>query len=100
MNFHDDPEKAEDILHSNQTNDKSRSELGGWMDIALQTSLTLAISVLVGVFGGIWLDKALGTTPLLTIIGTLWGVGGGTFWIIMRIKRFAEAKEEEEKEEK
>jgi MFS-type transporter involved in bile tolerance (Atg22 family) len=43
--------------------------------------------VLVAVFGGIWLDKVLGTKPILTI---LFVIGSGpvalftTFWLAMR----------------
>jgi hypothetical protein len=43
--------------------------------------------VLVAVFGGIWLDKVLGTKPMLTI---LFAIGSGpvalftTFWLAMR----------------
>jgi len=35
---------------------------------------TIAGSVLVGVFGGIWLDGKFGTKPWLTVVGALFGI--------------------------
>ena len=71
-----------------------------WFDLALQTGLTLALSVLAGVFGGHWLDTHWGTTPLFTIIGVLWGAGGGTAWVIIRVKQYADARERDEAEKR
>ncbi len=69
---------------------------GGWLDLALQTALTLALTVLAGVFGGRWLDSFLGTTPIFIIIGSLWGAGFGTYWVILKVKQFSDKKEQEE----
>lgn len=74
-----------------------RAPFSGWLDLALQAALTLAIAVLAGVFGGRWLDQVLGTSPLFMIIGVLWGAGGGTAWVIIRIKRYGDARERNER---
>jgi F0F1-type ATP synthase assembly protein I len=34
----------------------------------------VALSIVLGVLGGLWLDNKLGTSPLLTLSGTLLGV--------------------------
>jgi len=74
------------------------SPYGGWLDLALQASLTLAISVAALAWLGKWLDGVLGTYPLLLIIGALWGAGGGTAWVVIRIKQYADARDREESE--
>ncbi len=71
-------------------------EYAGWVDLALQTSLTLAISVLLLGWAGYAIDSWLGTKPWCTVIGALWGAGGGTVWVVLRVKQFADRKEREE----
>lgn len=39
--------------------------------------LELGLSILVGLFGGQWLDKTLGTAPWLTLIGLAFGTAAG-----------------------
>lgn len=79
--------------------DDKRSPYAGWFDLALQMSFTLAISVVALTLGGHWLDKQLGTTPLFLIIGVMWGAGGGIAWVIIRVKRYGDKVEREEKSE-
>ena len=76
------------------------SRWGGWLDLAMQVGLTLALSVVLLTLGGRWLDAKLGTEPWLMIIGILWGAGGGTWWVILRVKRYSEEEERREQEEK
>lgn len=76
--------------------DEDRSRFSGWADLALQTSLTLALSVLLLGWAGYALDGLLGTKPWLTVIGALWGAGGGTFWVVLRVKRFGDLQEEKD----
>ena len=54
----------------------SGSEFAG---IGLQFALTLVVFALVG----IWLDKKLGSSPWLLLIGVLGGAGLG-FWSMIR----------------
>lgn len=69
-------------------------QYSGWMDLALQTSLTLALSVLLLGWAGHALDGWLGTTPWLTILGALWGAAGGTVWVVLRVKQYADKNEQ------
>lgn len=49
----------------------------------------LAISVVVGVMVGRWLDARWGLTPWLTIVGMLLGSGAG-FWNLFRLLKWKE----------
>ncbi len=49
--------------------------------------LQLAISVVVGVMAGRWLDERWGTTPWLTIVGMLLGSTAG-FWNLIRLLKW------------
>lgn len=44
----------------------------------------LVASILVGVFGGQWLDKKFGTEPWLMMLGLFLGVGAG-FYNLFRV---------------
>lgn len=47
------------------------------LSLVTQVGLAMAISVIVGIFAGRFLDGVVGTRLLFTILGTLLGVGGG-----------------------
>ncbi|MCB2210996.1 AtpZ/AtpI family protein [bacterium] len=72
---------------------ESDSRQGGWIDLGIQAGLTLALSVVLFTLGGRWLDAQLGTSPLFLIVGTLWGAGGGTWWVILRVKQYSDKEE-------
>jgi F0F1-type ATP synthase assembly protein I len=78
---------------------KERPRYGGWVDLGIQTGLTLALSVVLLTFGGRWVDTQLDTTPLFLIIGALWGAIGGTWWVVVRVKQFSDAEEKLERGE-
>ncbi len=64
-------------------------------DLALRWGLTLAISVLMGLFAGRWIDTKLGTTPLFLLIGVFWGVGGSFYSLFLQLKKLQEEEESE-----
>jgi ATP synthase protein I len=45
-------------------------------------------STLIGLFGGMFLDEKIGTTPLFLIIGLFIGLGAGVYAMIKLINRF------------
>lgn len=46
--------------------------------------IEFALTIVVFVFGGVWLDKWLGTAPWFTIICVFVGAGGGTYSMYRR----------------
>ncbi|WP_257348085.1 AtpZ/AtpI family protein [Pseudalkalibacillus decolorationis] len=45
-------------------------------------------SILVGIFGGMWLDRTIGTAPLFLIIGLFIGLAAGVYGMIKLIQRY------------
>lgn len=58
-------------------------EPGGLWSLAFTSGLTLLAGFFVGYYGGRWLDGALGTTPWLTLVGTILGIVAG-FRVLLR----------------
>jgi F0F1-type ATP synthase assembly protein I len=71
--------------------------LGSYSTVGLE----LALSVLVGLFGGRWLDEKLHTSPWLTLAGFGFGIAAGarTVWRALQ-KANREALEQEEQDRK
>ena len=47
--------------------------------------MQFAVAVLVFVFGGLWLDKRLGTSPWLVILGVFVGGAAGFLWMYRKV---------------
>ncbi|WP_408008632.1 AtpZ/AtpI family protein [Pseudalkalibacillus sp. A8] len=45
-------------------------------------------SILIGIFGGMWLDRSLGTAPFLMIVGLFIGLAAGVYGMIKLIQRY------------
>lgn len=56
--------------------------------------LTFAVVVLLGFFGGYWLDGKVGTTPLFAIIGAFAGAAGGFINLIRTLNRLQREREQ------
>ena len=48
------------------------------LSLAVNLSWTMLFSLALPLLGGIWLDRKLGTMPLLTLIGTILGILAAT----------------------
>jgi F0F1-type ATP synthase assembly protein I len=48
---------------------------------------TFAFTVIVGAGAGYLLDRWLGTSPILTVVGTLAGAAMAFLWVYMRVSR-------------
>lgn len=44
--------------------------------------------ILVGLFGGKWLDSYFGTNSLFLVIGLFLGIGSGAYGVIKAVKHF------------
>jgi ATP synthase protein I len=49
--------------------------------------LTLVLATVIGLAGGYYLDKWLGTSPWLTLIGLLFGIAAGFVNLFRSVKR-------------
>jgi ATP synthase protein I len=49
--------------------------------------LTLVIATVIGLAGGYYLDRWLGTSPWLTLIGLLFGIAAGFVNLFRAVKR-------------
>ncbi|WNF37281.1 AtpZ/AtpI family protein [Bacillaceae bacterium IKA-2] len=58
--------------------------------LALMSTISsyLLGSILVGLFGGKWLDSYYGTNSVFLIIGLFLGIGTGTYGVIQVVKLF------------
>lgn len=60
---------------------------GGQFEVArfAGLGLTWALSVLLFLGAGWWLDQRLGITPLLTILGAFTGAGAGFYYMYLEV---------------
>ncbi len=58
--------------------------------LALMSTISsyLLGSILVGIFGGRWLDRYFGMNSLFLIIGLFLGIGTGVYGVIIAVKQF------------
>jgi F0F1-type ATP synthase assembly protein I len=76
---------------------KNWKGLGSYSTVGLD----LALSILVGLFGGRWLDRKLDTRGWLTMVGLGFGIAAGAraVWrALQKANREAEAEEQKERE--
>jgi len=64
-----------------------------------QLGLIIAASVLIGFFGGWWLDGKIGTKPALAIIGAFIGMAGG-FLNLVRVLNQLQSQDNNDKKER
>ena len=62
--------------------------------------LDLALSILVGLFGGRWLDGKLGTGHWLTMVGLGFGIATGARFVWRALQAANREAEEQEREER
>jgi len=61
---------------------RALSELGG-------LAFTMAALAAMGALLGYYLDRRWGTTPWLTLVGTLIGVASGMFYVVVVVQRIS-----------
>ncbi|PRR69259.1 AtpZ/AtpI family protein [Neomoorella humiferrea] len=59
--------------------DKKRQywDYARFANLAFSFGVTMTAAILLGLYGGMWLDRRLGTSPLFLVVGVLGGVGVG-----------------------
>ena len=60
--------------------------------LAMQLGFNLVVPLMLGVGGGVWLDKKFSTSPLFVLIGTFGGMILAGFMFYKEIKPFLKNK--------
>ena len=70
-----------------------------WGSVARYThiGITYAIAVLVGYFIGSQIDKWLHATPVFSLIGVFIMMGGGIYWMFLKLKTLENEEEQKPK---
>ncbi len=68
------------------------SEIGPYASLGIQFAVTILLFLAVGW----WLDGRLGTTPLFTLLGTLFGAVGGFYKLYKTLIDLDEKRKREE----
>lgn len=88
----------EESFHSKgpKSEESTQGQIAGYRNVITafslvgQIGLVMFASVAIGLFGGMYLDRWLGTEPLLLMILTLLGVASGFRTVYMMIKKLME----------
>lgn len=75
---------------------KSWKGIGSYSTVGLD----FALSILVGLFGGRWLDKKLGAGGWLTVVGLCFGIAAGVRTLLRALRQANREAEEEERKER
>ena len=52
----------------------------------LTIGITFALTLTGAVLAGLWADNRFGTTPLFLVLGTLFGMAMGGFWMAQKLR--------------
>jgi F0F1-type ATP synthase assembly protein I len=62
--------------------------------------IEVVLSVVVGLFGGSWLDRKLGTGPWLTVVGVVYGIAAAARALYRAARRATKEAEELDRRER
>ncbi|NLA05143.1 MAG: AtpZ/AtpI family protein [Firmicutes bacterium] len=71
-----------------------------YINLAISFGLTMVLTILLGVYGGLWLDRRLGSTPLFLLLGIFLGVGAGFYNLWSELSKLNELNKKGKLEEK
>lgn len=68
---------------------ETRPSFTAWGLVALCTELgfIIAVPLVLGVLGGVWVDRRFGTTPWVMLAGVIVALGFSTILVVRRIAR-------------
>lgn len=69
--------------------------VGSWSTVGLE----IVLSIMVGFFGGRWLDGKFGTDPYLSVLGFFFGCGAAAKALMRTTKEMQRVTKREEREE-
>jgi F0F1-type ATP synthase assembly protein I len=76
-----------DSMDSPNLNQKRTASFMQQLSMAMELPFMLILGVLLGGGGGYFLDLAVHTSPVFTLVGGLLGFGGGMWDVLRRLRR-------------
>ena len=70
-----------------------------YINLALSFGISMILILLLGIFGGDWLDRRLGTSPLFLLLGIFLGVGAGFYNLWSELSKLVEIEKYKKLEE-
>jgi ATP synthase protein I len=67
-------------------------------NLALSFGITMIAAVFLGLYGGWWIDRRLGTFPVFMLLGVFLGVGAGFYSLWKELNALMGKKPEKESE--
>lgn len=65
---------------------------GRYINLALSFGIMMVVSLFLGLYGGEWLDRRLGTSPIFMILGIFLGVGIGFYSLFAELEGLMKKK--------
>ncbi|NLA25941.1 MAG: AtpZ/AtpI family protein [Firmicutes bacterium] len=85
-------------------NKKNWTKYARYLNLAFSIGISMTLAILLGVFGGDWLDRRMGTSPLFLLLCIFLGIGAGFYNLWSELSKLAEIEKaqklQEEKQHK
>lgn len=81
-------------------NKKSWIKYLRYLNLALSFGISMVLTILLGVYGGDWLDRRLGTSPVFLLLGIFLGIGAGFYNLWSELSKLIEVNKKRKLEEK
>ena len=70
-----------------------------YLNLAFSIGISMTLTMLLAIFGGIWLDRRLGCSPLFLLVGIFLGVGAGFYNLWSELSKLIEIDKSRKLEE-
>ncbi len=70
-----------------------------YINLAFSFGISMILTMLLGIFGGDWLDRRLGTSPLFLLLGIFLSVGAGFYNLWSELSKLVEIDKHKKLEE-
>lgn len=71
-----------------------------YLNLAFSFGVTMILAILLGFYGGDWVDRRLGTSPIFLLLGIFLGIGAGFYNLWSELSKLVEINQERKEEEK
>lgn len=71
-----------------------------YLNLAFSIGISMVLTMLLGIYGGLWLDRRLDSSPLFLLAGTFLGIGAGFYNLWSELSKLSEQNIKGKLEEK